>query len=297
MNLFGKLKARFGQQILLNARPYRDRHFDECGLCSVCGTISTFVFNSLVIPDDQFADVNDGETFFAYQRRESLYCQFCGSSLRARGFADALLSIYSQGACSLVALVEEEGFRQLDIAEINTIGSLNSFQKFLGRLPRLSLSQYRGPDHLGEIVGGIRNEDMCQLTYDDMSFDLVISSDTLEHVPDFKAALSETRRVLRPGGRHILTVPVVNSRAMTFRRVEIGSDGHLVHLHPPLYHGRGRGLFKYLPVGGDLLTFTEFGRDLPDLMRDAGFDPVVFPGSSPSETTGASFVYIGTVID
>jgi SAM-dependent methyltransferase len=249
-----------------------------------------------VIPDEQFADIGEPEVSFAYQRRESLFCRSCGSSLRVRGFADVLLSLYGQGASSFAELIEQEGFRQLDIAEINTIGSVGSLHAFLVQLPKLSLSEYRGPDHLGEVVDGARNEDICRLTYDDESFDLVISSDTLEHVPDFRAALRETRRVLRRGGRHIFTVPVVNSRARTFPRVDIGPDGRLVYLLPPLHHGRGRGLFRYLPAGGDLLTFTEFGRDLPDLMREAGFDPVIFPGPNAAETTGASFVYSGAVL-
>lgn len=39
------------------------------------------------------------------------------------------------------------------------------------------------------------------------SFDAVIACDVLEHVPDDHSALSEVRRVLRPGGLAILTVP------------------------------------------------------------------------------------------
>ena len=39
-------------------------------------------------------------------------------------------------------------------------------------------------------------------------FDLVLTSETLEHVPDPRLALRETLRVLRPGGRHVFTVPL-----------------------------------------------------------------------------------------
>lgn len=42
---------------------------------------------------------------------------------------------------------------------------------------------------------------------DDASVDLVLSTETLEHVPDPSQFLSEARRVLRPGGHLILTVP------------------------------------------------------------------------------------------
>ena len=45
------------------------------------------------------------------------------------------------------------------------------------------------------------------LPFDDNSFDLVACTETLEHVRDVQLALSEIRRVLRPGGRLALTTP------------------------------------------------------------------------------------------
>jgi SAM-dependent methyltransferase len=38
-------------------------------------------------------------------------------------------------------------------------------------------------------------------------FDLVWCSEVLEHIPDVGATLNEVRRVLRPGGRALITVP------------------------------------------------------------------------------------------
>lgn len=49
----------------------------------------------------------------------------------------------------------------------------------------------------------------------DKSFDCVIACDVLEHVPDDAAAFSEIRRVLRPGGVAILTVPQKDPPATT----------------------------------------------------------------------------------
>ncbi len=42
---------------------------------------------------------------------------------------------------------------------------------------------------------------------EDAAVDLVLATETLEHVPEPSAFLAEARRVLRPGGRLILTVP------------------------------------------------------------------------------------------
>lgn len=42
---------------------------------------------------------------------------------------------------------------------------------------------------------------------EDQSIDVVLATETLEHVPEPAVFLAEARRVLRPGGRVILTVP------------------------------------------------------------------------------------------
>jgi len=52
--------------------------------------------------------------------------------------------------------------------------------------------------------------DVCRLPCADGSFDKAILSEVIEHVADDHAALTETRRVLRPGGVAVITVPHAN---------------------------------------------------------------------------------------
>ncbi len=54
-----------------------------------------------------------------------------------------------------------------------------------------------------EAVGG----DATRLPFGDETFDRVIASEVLEHIPDDSRALAELHRVLRPGGRIAVTVP------------------------------------------------------------------------------------------
>ena len=49
--------------------------------------------------------------------------------------------------------------------------------------------------------------DLMGLDWPDASFDVVISCETIEHVPSSRVALRELARVLRPGGRLYLTCP------------------------------------------------------------------------------------------
>jgi SAM-dependent methyltransferase len=157
-----------------------------------------------------------------------------------------LVDLYGEGAATLADLVREDAFRALRIAEINSIGRMHPF---LAEAPGLTHVEY--PE-----------EDIQALSWDDACFDLVLTSETLEHVPDPHLALRETYRVLRPGGRHVFTVPVDPALAATRARSTL----------PPEHHGRGGGPFGLVTRRADMLVHTDFGRDLPDVVRAAGFD-------------------------
>ena len=51
------------------------------------------------------------------------------------------------------------------------------------------------------------NGDGTRLPFPDATFDRIICSEVMEHIPDDEAAMAEVRRVLKPGGRIAVTVP------------------------------------------------------------------------------------------
>lgn len=62
-------------------------------------------------------------------------------------------------------------------------------------------------ERLGEEVD-LRVADLAgPLPYEDAGFDVVVSSLALHYLPDWGPALAELRRVLRPGGRLVVSVP------------------------------------------------------------------------------------------
>lgn len=82
-----------------------------------------------------------------------------------------------------------------------------------------------GPDRVVE-AGAER------LPFDDESFGLVTALDVIEHLDDDLGALKEMRRVLRPGGHLLLTVPAyrflwsVHDEALGHRRRYMASEIH-----------------------------------------------------------------------
>jgi len=234
-----------GLWLLLHLRRPGDRRGDTRGACAVCGAETRFVRNSWILPAElarewprEFVD------------RESQLCAECGANRRVRRMAEVLVSLYAEHARSIAELVREERFRRLEIAEINSIGRMHAF---LADHPRLAYSEY--PE-----------EDLMELSYADASFDLVLTSDTLEHVPDPRRALRETRRVLRAGGRHVFTVPHDPRRARTRSREGL----------PAQHHGRGGGPYALVTRQADMLAHTDFGADVEDVLRETGFEPETY---------------------
>ena len=240
-------------------RPPGDRRRDEYGRCSACGAETRFAFNSWLLPPDAQDEWADWAGEFA--RRETMICSSCSATLRVRRLAEVLLEHYADRASCLAELVEEPGFRRLDVAEVNAVGALH---QFLSRLPKLRYSEY------GAV--GVPSEDLTSLSYEEACLDLVLTSETLEHVPDWPRALGETRRVLRPGGRHVFTVPLVPTRLVT---EDVSARGWR--------HARGRGPFRLVGARADMLVRTEFGRDLLDALRAERFTPELhFEGDTAS---------------
>jgi SAM-dependent methyltransferase len=230
-----------GLWLLLHLRRPGDRRHDRDGTCAVCGRRGRQRYSSWVLSRELAR--RWGADLAA---RESLFCERCGSSLRVRRIASVLVDLYGERATTLAELVREDAFRALRIAEINSIGRMHPF---LAEAPGLTHVEY--PE-----------EDIQALSWDDACFDLVLTSETLEHVPDPHLALRETYRVLRPGGRHVFTVPVDPTLAATRARSTL----------PPEHHGRGGGPFGLVTRRADMLVHTDFGHDLPDVVRAAGFD-------------------------
>ncbi len=70
-----------------------------------------------------------------------------------------------------------------------------------------SLEMIRAARSQGSPIRELLVGDATALPFPDGSFDKVIASEVIEHIPDWRRAIREMARVLRPGGRLVLTTP------------------------------------------------------------------------------------------
>jgi SAM-dependent methyltransferase len=115
------------------------------------------------------------------------------------------------------------------------------YRRAMDRWFTYTCSDYDERAHAGTV-----RIDLQAIDLPDASLDVILTPHVLEHVPETDTALSEIARVLAPGGRMYLQVPVL--QGMTAPPVE------------PEFHG------------DDTPVFWRFGPDLTARLRDHGFD-------------------------
>ena len=242
---------------------------NQSGYCVVCGNQSIFRFDPTIItPQLREAWGISERLVEAFNRKESMFCGSCGSSLRVRRLAAVLMQTFAERSglsCkSFAELLENKGFRDLKMAEINACGALHSYLK---DHPNLSYSEWLPHAEPGEVHDGVRCEDLQRLTYPDNYFDIILTSETLEHVPDPGKAWHEIFRTLKDGGYHIFTIPVLLSLPTSVRRANL-VDGKRENLLAPAYHGAWGS--------ENMFVYTDFGADLVEKLNGIGLKTDLF---------------------
>jgi|CXWL01.1.fsa_nt_gi SAM-dependent methyltransferase len=210
------------------------------GYCAVCE--NTTIFTIAAPPE--------GEPNW----RESVVCAGCGLINRWRASLHLNRMLDATTPAGAVYITEQ---------------TTPVYQWLIQRLPGLIGSEYVAATAVsGATVEWntlqLRHEDITRLSMADASLARVLTFDVLEHVPDYRAALTEFARVLMPGGLLLLTAPFLFESQDTLTRATVNADGSLTHHQPALYHG------DPLQEGG-VLCYQEFGWDLLDAVRAAGF--------------------------
>jgi len=217
--------------------------------CNVCDNrVRTMLTTGYSLPVLAELDVVGGETI-PYDT-----CPVCFSNSRTRLLFEYIrreIGIYDLARATVLHVAPEYGI--------------------LSRLRACKTMDYVGVDLIPESYRGTAEVARCDITaidYDDESFDLIICSHVLEHIPDDRLAMRELFRVLKPGGKAILQVPI---SASLQRTVE---DPHLTD---PKERERRFGQHDHVRI---------YGADYPARLREAGFVVEIFDPANRWDAVG-----------
>lgn len=167
-----------------------------------------------------------GSAFLGIAHTESATCPQCGSIARDR---------------YLLWCFTSRTKKQRDLRVIETSPRLgDEYRAYMQRWFSYRTSDFDLSAHRGDI-----QLDLQQIDLPDASVDVVLTPHVLEHVPDTDLALAELFRVIAPGGRMYLQIPLVYGETAAPTEPEFHADN--------------------TPV------FWNFGWDLTDRLRAAGF--------------------------
>jgi ubiquinone/menaquinone biosynthesis C-methylase UbiE len=111
--------------------------------------------------------------------------------------------------------------------------------------------------------------DIQNTAFVDETWDLIVCNHILEHVPDYKVALNELKRILKKDGILELTVPTDRNFETVYENENITSKKERI---------KAFGQYDHVRI---------FGNDFEKILTDLGFSVEIIDGSKlPAEIVG-----------
>lgn len=169
-------KARKNLRLTL----FRLKHIGQesflCPVCGYCGPFSTF-------------NVPTGN-------RKHAQCPSCGALERGR----------------IQYVVMKDLLDKVDASKLKILHF--SPEEIFQKLFREKFREYESADY--DLDTADHKADIQNMQFADNSYDFVYASHVLEHVQDDLKALSEIKRILKPGGIAVLPVPIVAGKTIEY---------------------------------------------------------------------------------
>ncbi len=203
-------------------------------------------------------------------RLQAMHCPVCASirpivKLNDNEIMVRCLYCRSSAVTMSIVAVLRHIVPDLEKKIIYELSARGALFRYLSRHSRqLFVSEFFEDVSPGAFLNGVQCQDVQHLTYPSESFDVCTATEVFEHVPDDLKGFSEIRRVLKPGGVFVFTVPL-GGFDETIERARITPAGNVRHLLPPEYHRDP--IRSHRPV----LSFRDYGRDIVDRMKSQGF--------------------------
>jgi len=236
------LKSHSNERLILEdfiRKELQEKQLDYLiGYCKVCDRPRRFIIQKN----------KNGKIVF----KETLFCEYCKLNNRKRFMLSFLKEIVQNSDSRLSVFMYEQITRFFKLAKpiknIDLVGS-----EFLGYDKKS-----------GQVINNIRNEDAMNLSFEDNSFDVIVSNDVYEHVPDINKSLKEAYRVLKNSGTLMISIPFLRENTKTIRRATL-DEGKIKHVLEPKFHSNP------LAQKEGSLVFYDYGWDFLDFLKKAGF--------------------------
>jgi SAM-dependent methyltransferase len=226
------------------------------------GELAHRIKSKVKLPAPLFKIMNKGQASF-----ECPICHYRGPFRSFGAFAGQRAHAECPGCGALERhrvqyLVVMEILPQLDAAKMKMLHFAP--EPFFRKMFSEKFGQYETADLC--MKGVDYHVDLQKLPFKDATYDFVFASHVLEHVPDDMKAISEIRRILKPGGWAILPVPIVAEKTVEYPE----ANPH------EAYHMRAPGLdyhHKFAPYFSKVVTRTS--ETLPE-----NFQPFIYENRS-----------------
>jgi SAM-dependent methyltransferase len=236
--------------------------------CCVCGHEGRMTYD--------FPDVRLRRAHGIGLLRETMRCKSCGATMRDRQLAAGLLQIIAERTGQTEA--DLRAFRQNPRATLRILDSdsFSPINRILRGLPGYVHSQLLPGLRNGEaIADGSVNVNLEAIPFPEANFDLILTSDVMEHVANDAQAHREIFRCLAPNGTYLFTVPfdpsIVGHRQLT---LGTGRDsGYFIlekHIHGDPHAKSG------------IIAHRIYGRQLLDDLSGIGYHVRFEPVDRPS---------------
>jgi SAM-dependent methyltransferase len=196
---------------------------------------------ALLLKGNKFTDIIDGKSF-------RMFLPYGYGTQRNNVLSPSTLSLERHRLLWLYLKNETDFFTS---AEKIKVLHFAPEQEFYKRFKKQSNLEYTTTDLLSPLADV--KADICNLPFQDNSYDIILCNHVLEHIPDDTKAMQELYRVMKPGAMGIFQIPQDLNRAVTFSDDTITDQKERAKIF---------GQYDHVRV---------YGRDYFDKLRSIGF--------------------------
>ncbi|MBA4277746.1 class I SAM-dependent methyltransferase [Flavobacterium sp.] len=196
---------------------------------------------ALALKGNKFTDPIDGKSF-------RMFLPYGYGKQRNNALSPSTLSLERHRLLWLYLKNETDFFSSKEKKKVLHFAPEQAFYKLFRNQKNI---QYTTTDLFSPLADV--KADICNLPFEDNSYDIIFCNHVLEHIPDDTKAMHELYRILKPGGMAILQIPQDLKRDVTYADDSITDEKERAAIF---------GQYDHVRI---------YGRDYFDKLRSIGF--------------------------